>query len=71
MTPTLTPAAALARLLTEPAFTEAGFSYQIGPEYNHGPDTAPFATHDATGAQFCASGEPGTPITEAERWVEV
>lgn len=71
MTPTVSPFAAMARLAREPSFTEGGFTYELGPEYHHGPDTAPFATHDATGTQFCVSGEPGTPITEVEHWLEM
>lgn len=68
MSPTITPIAALAR---EPGFTEAGFAYALDAEGPFGTALVPFATHTATGKQFAASGDPGTPVTETETWVEV
>lgn len=71
MSPTITPIAALARLASEPGFTEAGFAYALDAEGPLGTALVPFATHTATGKQFAASGDPGTPVTESETWVEV
>lgn len=70
MTPTITPAEALARLSTGP-FNADGFAYELGASYSHGPDDAPFATRIADDVQFCATGEPGTPVTAADTWVLV
>ena len=70
MTPTVTPADALARLATGP-FTADGFAYEMSASSSHGPLDAPFATRTADDTMFCATGEPGTPVTTADTWVLV
>jgi hypothetical protein len=70
MTPTITPADALARLASGP-FEHDGYFYDMGSSQPYGPVDMPYTTHDATGAQFCPTGEPGTPITDADTWVLV
>jgi hypothetical protein len=72
MTPTVAPADALARLFAAPGpFTADGFDYCLGASSNHGPDDVPFAIRIADGAEFCATGEPGTAVTDADTWVLV
>ena len=71
MTPTVTPTAAFARVTATGPFTQDGFAYEMGASSSHGPLDAPFATHTADDAQFCATGEPGTPVTAADTWVLV
>lgn len=69
MSPTVTPAAAFARVTATGTFTQDGFTYEPGPSEPYGPEDTVHATHDASGAQFCASGLPGTPHTAEEAWV--
>lgn len=68
--PTLTPAEALARLAGG-SFSQEGFAYEMDAEFNHGPDTVPFAREIATDTLFCATGEAGTPISADDKWMEV
>ena len=69
MTPTVTPADAFARVTATGPFTQGGFFYGPAPSEPYGPEDTVEAIHDATGAQFCVTGEPGTPITAADGWV--
>jgi hypothetical protein len=71
MTPTVTPSAAFARVTATGPFVQDGFIYEPGPSEPYGPEDTVHATHDATGAQFCVAGEPGTPISAADGWVLV
>jgi len=71
MTPTVTPAAACARVTASGSFKQDGFWYDSACSQPYGSDDTICATDDATGAQWCVSGEPGTPITAADEWVLV
>ena len=71
MTPTATPAAAFARVTAAGPFTLDGFTYERCCSQPYGPEDTACATLDATGAQFCITGEPGTPVTDADSWVLV
>ena len=71
MNPTVTPADALRRLTASGTFTADGFAYELGAAFSHGPLDVPFATRTADDVQFCATGEPGTPVTDADAWVLV
>ena len=71
MTPTVTPAAAFARVTTAGPFTLDGVTYERCCSQPYGPEDTACATLDATGAQFCITGQPGTPVTDADSWVLV
>ena len=70
-TPTVNPATAFARVSATGTFTQDGFTYERCSSQAWGPEDTACATLDATGAQWCITGEPGTPVTADNEWVLV
>lgn len=74
MTPTLTPAEAIARhrAVGNQDFNHEGFTYVLdGPQGCPVSEMASFATDDQSEVMWFTSGEPGDAVTADNEWVLV